>query len=130
MKDRPDPERCCEILTELLVLLPEKQGLSLKEASQRTHIDLYKRRSKGNMPLTLSLCKYGEALQVDADWILRFACLINKKKLSKEHAVTILANWVDYKHRFNNAISIVLSELAEEFGRENVSNLLTKVSHI
>jgi hypothetical protein len=76
------------------------------------------------MPLTLSLCKYGEALQVDADWILRFACLIAKKKLAKEPAVTILANWGKCKHRFDNAISIVLSELTEELGRENVSNLL------
>ncbi|MCK9326499.1 MAG: hypothetical protein M0P69_13495 [Bacteroidales bacterium] len=85
--------RKCEALTNLMVNYPKRLGLSLKEASQKCKINLYKYQKNDSYPLVTSLFYYSDAFNLNPDALLRLACLVEDHVLSEDQAMEILLNW-------------------------------------
>ena len=83
-------------------------GLTLKEASRKCHVNLYKYKSKGSYPLVTSLFSYADAFNINPDALVRLSCLIDDLVLSENQAIEILLSWQDQKHRYNDALNVAL----------------------
>jgi hypothetical protein len=104
----------CEALKQLIVKLPVKRGLTLKEASQLTGVDLYKYRHVGISPMTLSLKSYCDALKIDPAWLIRLADEVAGERLTAERALEILHRWPQVKNRFDTAAKMAVDETIRE----------------
>ncbi len=114
MSVKPNYQRKCEVLKQLMLNLPHKYGLTLKEAGRRSKINLYKYRSNGCYPLTISLFSFGEAFNIGPDWLIRMACLVESGQLTEEQALEMLSRWQEFKPTFESAIQVALTEVAKK----------------
>jgi hypothetical protein len=111
MSTKPSSQKKCETLRILMVRLPKRYGLSLKEAGRLSQVNLYKYKNNGTFPLTLSLYSYGEAFKIDPDWMIRIACLVESNQLTEDQALELLYRWMEFKPIFESAIQIVLNSV-------------------
>jgi len=111
MSEKPTYQRKCEALKQLMLKLPEKQGLSLKEAGRMSKINFYKYKPDGSIPLTLSLISFGEAFGIGPDWIFRIALMVESNQLTEAKALEILLRWPEFKPAFESAVQIALNEV-------------------
>jgi len=91
-----------------MVTLPEKKGLSLKEAGRLSKVNLYRYKSNGSLPMTLSSLSYGEAFYVDPDWMIRIAGMVESGQLTKDQAIEMFMRWSEFKPVIDNAWQIAL----------------------
>lgn len=111
MFEKPKYLERCEAMKRLMVRLPQRQGITLKEASRRSKVNLYKYRSNGTMPLTISLYSYGEAFKIDPDWMIRIASLVCNKQVTEDQGLELLSRWQEFRPYFDIAFQIVLDEV-------------------
>lgn len=114
MNTNPKHLRTCETLKRLMVTLPEKKGLSLKEAGRLSKVNLYKYKSNGSIPLAHSLISFGEAFDIGPDWIFRIALMVESNQLTEAKALEILSRWPEFKPAFESAVQIALKEVDEK----------------
>jgi len=117
MNTDPKHLRTCETLKRLMVTLPEEKGLSLKEAGRLSKVNLYKYKSNGSLPMTLSLLSYGEAFNIDPDWMIRIAGLVESGQLTKDQAIEMFMRWPEFKPVIDNACQIALNGIMAKLGR-------------
>jgi len=111
MNANPTHQRTCEILKRLMFRLPEAKGFSLKEAGRLCKVNLYKYRSNGSLPMTLSLLSYGEAFKIDADWIIRIASMVAGKRITEDQAIEILSRWDEFKPACESATEVAIKQI-------------------
>jgi hypothetical protein len=111
MFEKPEYITCCEALVRLMVRLPKMRGITMKEASRRSKVNLYKYQSNSTFPLTLSLYSFGEAFKIDPEWMIRIASMVDRKQLTEAQGLEILSRWQEFRPYFDNAFQIVLNEV-------------------
>lgn len=87
-----------------MVNYPLSLGLTLKEASRKCKVNLYKYKAKGSYPLVTSLFSYSDAFNLNPDALLRLACLVEGHVISENQAIEVLLNWQELKHRYGETL--------------------------
>jgi hypothetical protein len=100
-----------------MVTLPEKKGLSLKEAGRLSKTNLYKYKPNCSLPMTLSLLSYCKAFKIDPDWMIRIAGMVESGQLKEDQAIEMLMRWPEFKPVIDNACEIALNGIMEKLSR-------------
>ncbi|TRZ53830.1 hypothetical protein D4R99_00220 [bacterium] len=116
MNTKTHCQKKCETLIQLMVKLPEKKCLTLKEAGRLSKVNLYKYKSNGSLPLVLSLYSYGEAFNIDPAWMIRIACMVDTSQITEGQALEILSRWSEFSAFLDNAFQIAMDGIIKRLG--------------
>ncbi len=98
----------CKILTSLMIKLPQKLGISIKEANRMARINIYKYKNNDSVPLVLSIFSFCDAFNLDSGWLFSIVEKISRQELSENNALEILSNWSENREVFEIAVNVAL----------------------